>query len=248
MSESGPNPYQTPSVVEVPTGANALAEQHPLLDGRLSVAALGMKLAYFGIVLLLLSWIAIIPFGIVMATTVSSDLFELVIQWGYIGVSMLAVGMISLGPFLCLAVPAGYGLRPFAVATAIGIVLFWAGSVLQATLGGFPVMATGLTAILMFATCTLFLAYLYRVCRAIDRDDLARRCRNVFLIGGVLLVAGIAGNLSSLSMFGNGLEIVATIVFILGCLLLFVAYANAINATANAIRNPGMSAKRFSIV
>jgi hypothetical protein len=253
MSETGPNPYQTPSVVEGSSSLVAGDVLHPPLDGQLSLTAFGLKLTYFGIILLLLSWIAMVPLGVVSSMFETGMFIEALVTYGYFGASLLAFGMINLGPFLCLTVPGGYGLRPWSIATAVGIALLWCLGLLQGSALGFPFMGTFPTVLFCLLVFSFFLAFLHRLARVIEREDLVRRCRVVFVIAAFLLVIGIGGafslanTMASVSAFG-GLQLAWSIVVLLGSLLLFVAYANVINAIANAIRHPGMPRRKFGIL
>ena len=252
MSETEPNPYQTPAVVEGSSNLLAGDVLNPPLDGRLSLAALGLKLTYFGVILLLLSWIAMVPIGVVATMLDTATFIVPLVTFGYVGASLLAFGMINLGPLLCLAVPSGYGLRPWSIATAIGIVLLWGFVLLQSSMAAFLFLGMVPSSLgLLVSIC--FLGFLHRLARVIERDDLVFRCRVVFAIALSLFVIGIGATLTFAVMDQptasiGVLQVVFSIVMVIGGLLLFVAYANVINAIANAIRHPGMLQRKFGIL
>ena len=133
MSEEIPNPYQAPTMVGDSPNAVLPGQQYALLDGQLATTGIGLKMTYWGILLLVLSWICVIPMGLIMTLFQSEALVESVFPWVYFGVSLLALGLLNLGPFLCLTVPRGYGLRPLIVATAVAIVLFWVAVLMMMT-------------------------------------------------------------------------------------------------------------------
>jgi hypothetical protein len=91
----------------------------------------------------------------------------------------------------------------------------------------------------------VFLAFLFRLARLMGREDLARRCRNVFIIGFLF-----CGSIVGLLLFGPAVPVgeVIGILVRVGIVLLgicvFVAYANIINSTRQAIRRPQES-QRF---
>jgi hypothetical protein len=239
MVESGPNPYEAPA----PVGdAEAAAGMAPLLEGQLSLTAFGLKLIYWGILILLISWIAMIPFGFVVSTSNPSMNSGQIIQWAFIGLTLTGFAFVNLGPFLCLSAPAGHGLRPLAFATVLAILLVWLSVMLESMVNGVPWLFFGGSSVLLVLAFTFFLAFLHRLTHVIQRDDLRRRCRIVFFLG-VAVVLFILGQifLARMATSANPLWLILGVVVFLSALVLFVGYANLVNAIANAIRHPERS-------
>ena len=242
MSESGPNPYEAPAPIGDADGVPGMA---PLLDGRLSLTALGLKLIYWGILILLISWIAMIPFGLFVSVSNAPMNSGQIIQWGFIGVTLVGFALVNLGPFLCMSAPAGHGLRPLAIATVLTILLVWLSAILESTVNGLPRLSVGGSSLFVPLALALFLAFLHRLTRVIGREDLRRRCRFVFFLGVAIVVLTIGQVfLARMVTSINPLWLMWGVVFFLGALVLFVGYANLVNAIANAIRRPDESRTR----
>jgi hypothetical protein len=211
----------------------------PLLDGQLSLTAWGLKLIYWGILILLITLIAAFPIGFVASPPNAGWDLGQIIQWTFISVTLIGFALVNLGPFLCLSAPAGHGLRPLAFATVLSILLIWLSVMLEAMVRGLPWFAVGGSSLLLVLAFTFFLAFLYRLTGVIGRDDLRSRCRIVFFVGAavVLLMLGQVF-LARLGSAANPLWLVLGMTVFLSALVLFVGYANLVNAIANAIRHP----------
>jgi hypothetical protein len=236
MSESGPNPYEAPAPVGT---AEAVPGTAPLLDGQLSLTALGLKLIYWGILILLITLIAALPISFVGSTSNADLGLAQILQWAFVSVSLAGFALVNLGPFLCLSAPAGHGLRPLALASVLTILLIWLSVMLGSTVNGLPWFAVGGSSLLLVVAFAFFLAFLHRLSRVIGRDDLRRRCKFVFFLGAtvILLMLGQAF-LARMATVANPLWLVLGMAVFLSVLVLFVGYANLVNAIANAIRHP----------
>jgi hypothetical protein len=99
--------------------------------------------------------------------------------------------------------------------------------------------------LLMPLASAVFLAFLFRLARLIGREDLARRCRNLFIVG-FLFCGSIVGLLlfRSAVLIGELVGILISVGIVLLGICVFVAYANLINSTRLAIQRPEES-QRF---
>ena len=233
MPESNFNPYQSPPI---PEDSN-LPPGH---DPRLRPVATGLKLIHSGILLSLVACIVGFPST---ALTGGTNLIT------FLMTILLIVGvvLIQIGPLFCVAVPVGLGLRPSAIATIIlqsaflGLVVFQ-----LAYWRAFPWYAIG-SGIFAFFASAAFLIFMFRTLQYMRRSDLLKRTRNVCFIGlGVL-----AGTLAVTFLVETDDPGVAGLIAIVTCgfsyLVLFVAYANLVNAIAYAISNPEKNSKQVGL-
>ncbi|MGI9474241.1 MAG: hypothetical protein ACR2NZ_22055 [Rubripirellula sp.] len=225
MQDPVHNPYQAPSTASEPL-------DDAFQDKRLRTAATGLKLMYVGILLILLAFIMSFP----------ASIFEIRPGIVLMLIAILGFGgllLVNVGPLMCTTVPKGLGLRSFAIATVIAQFVSVTFALSQSLNPTFSAML-GIAAILFaLAAATLFLVFISRTARHIQRTDLVKRTRNVFLIGAVVL----CGLMPAFLLFDSReiqANAVITIVSIFAFALLFVAYANLVNAVGNAIVRPGV--------
>jgi hypothetical protein len=229
MPKSTFNPYQSPAIPASP-------KIHPGHDPRLNPVATGLKLIHIGILLSLIAGTVGFP-SLALAGNSSLITFLIAI--------LLVLGVISiqLGTLFCIAVPVGIGLRPSAIATVILQSAFVGLIVLEmAYWRAFPWYAIGSGIFALFASAS-FLIFMLRTSLYIQRDDLVRRTRNVVFIG----LGVFAGTLAVAFLVETDDPSVSGLIGMVSCgfsyLVLFVAYANLVNALADAIRNPATKKK-----
>ena len=231
MQDPATNPYQAPS-----TESEQLVDA--FLDKRLTTAATGMKLMYVGILLILLACIFGAP-----GTLLSAGSRVVTILMSTLG--LVGFLLVNLGPLSCTTVPSGIGLRSFAVTTVVAqfvSITLALPQVVRFVVSPWFAIAALLCAV--FAS-TMFLIFLYRTAKYIRRPDLVRQARNVFLIAGIVISGTLAVAFFVDSNDMGTPSLIAIVASVFAFTLLFVAYANVVNAVSDAIRTPG-KVRRYS--
>ena len=221
--------------------------------GDFTKTRIGLSLVYFGILIVLMA-IAVFTIGTVAATyTLYGPRVTQVITLA--GTAGLLIGglMIFVGPFFCLAVPAATRARGliigsvvcqalFLVTVTLLLVLFLPetsvtlGMVLAATL-------TPLIVIAIFLSKVFFVLFMRRLAIFIGRMDLAERARNILTLTAVVIASDFGLYLVA-NLMESGFNLVrpvpvlsiAILVLLVVSVVLFVMYANLVNALRLAIK------------
>ena len=251
LSSDPANPYASPQVEMIlPHGVQWVQADSP----SLRQTGVGLSLIYYGIVTVLLSVIVMVM-GVCAAAVAGGRFGRLAL-----GVTALAglgviVGSILnfVGPLVCLAVPAESGAKGLIV----GSVILQLGSVTHTVL---LVVAPGVISgpmstamnLLGIVAALLFVLFMKQVSAYIGRPDLAARARNVLLAAAALFLTGVLGTVASLATAGpEGVRSLAMdgpgalpglallmMVLAIGVLIVFVMYANLIDALRKALQHP----------
>ncbi|MCA9248683.1 MAG: hypothetical protein KDA42_16270 [Planctomycetales bacterium] len=213
--ESSENPYAAPQV-EVAASGEWLRSN---AEG-LSKTAIGLSLMYYGIILLLLWTILTIPMMFLGAA----------IRFPLGAGMIIASIMMFVGPVLCLSVPPETGAKGLA---ALSVVFQLIRVIVEFLpfVGIAPNIVPGLAQAAGILSSVLFVVFLRKLAQFIHRDDLTKRANNVLMMAVIAIalalgsVVGI-GPLPGLILIGVGIL----------ALVLFVMYANLINALRKAIK------------
>ena len=221
MSDSQ-NPYAPPAAT-----ASARGIEWMMTDSAaLSKTALGLSLVYFGIVLFLFS--IILTFGVIFSPA-------LIITIGGI---LIASIMMFMGPLFCLSVPAETNAKGLIIGTVVLQVINFTFAVLPAAgveLSGFE----SFTQIFGVLSAICFVLFMRRLAQFIGREDLASRAKNILVLGIVFFLTAIGGIVSMIAL-GPIAGILLLVVLVMG-LVLFVMYANLVNALRKALQEIGSS-------
>ena len=217
------NPYAPPTSTTSARGIEWMKTD----TAALSKTALGLSLVYYGIVLFLLSIILMFAAAFFAPVLIIS-----------IGGIIIGSVLMFVGPLLCLSVPAETNAKGLIIGTVV----------LQVINLGFPILPTlgvELSGFQSFAqifgvlSAICFVLFMRRLAQFIGREDLASRARNVLVLGIVVFLTAIGGfvaifalmDRAELSFFG-----IMLVVMLLG-LVLFVMYANLVNALSKALKS-----------
>jgi len=217
------NPYAAPS-----SPGELVPLSDDKLSGRLRLTAIGLRLIYGGLLVILVCWIATVGLSIALAEFTGMATAAMAV------ISLTALLVMNVGPLLCLSVPSGYGLRSFAMATVVAQVCTGASFLVSYRVA--PMYLNFLTLALTVATASLFLLFLHRIAQCIGRDDLVKRSRRVGLSGGILLFAIFPlMRISDVMQPSYQMSIVIAVGLISGAVVVMVMYANLINTLSKAI-------------
>ncbi len=188
----------------------------------------GLRLIYFGICGVFLS---------AMATGVLAIAIGPRARIGFVGV-VISWLMVIIGPFFCLSVPAESRAKGLIGAS---ILFQLTGFFLMIGLGTGADLSPTLHLLSQFSGVSggvLFILFLMKVARFIDREDLRRRGIKVLIGSAVLFVIAMAavylvstGDRGDMQLAG----LIASVIAAVGALVLFLMYANLINYVAKAI-------------
>lgn len=190
----------------------------------LSNTALGLSLVYYGIVLFLFSLILGMLAGFFLPV-----------------VALLALPGILIGPILmfvgplfCLTVPAQTNAKGLIIATVVLQLANYVAIFLPMfgfDFGEFqPFMQT-----LNLLSNICFLLFMRKLAMFIGHDDLAARASRI-LIGGIVVFVGIiATAIFTMTMLDASMIMLALLG--IGAIVLFVMYANLLNALSKALKN-----------
>ena len=213
------NPYAPPAATASARGIEWMNTD----SAALSKTSLGLSLVYYAIVLFLLS---IIPtFGMAFFPP------ALIITVGGI---MIASVMMFVGPLFCLSVPAETNAKGLIIGTVVLQVINFAFAVLPAAgveLSGFESFAQ----IFGVLSAICFVLFMRRLAQFIGREDLANRASKVLVLGIVVFLTAI-GEIVSMIALGPIAGILFLVVLVMG-LVLFVMYANLVNALSKALKS-----------
>jgi hypothetical protein len=228
------NPYAAPQAeLTLAPGERWAREMSPSLRRT----GLGLALVYYGIILMLLSSIAmfVLPFvlwqGGGLHAMGTANTAVLIAGLGLVLASIL----IFVGPLVCLAVPADTGAKRF----LIGSVVFQMANVAYAIGGRFaPRLATPVVgialAMLGLVGFVLFVLFMKRLSEYIGRRDLAARARNVLIGLGITIALGTLVVLRPLRGSSDlGLLVIPLLIAVI---VVFVMYANLVNWLRKALR------------
>ena len=159
-----------------------------------------------------------------------------------VGIPVLASILSLVGGIMCLSVPPDCGhtlVLSSVVLQGIQLMIrlgsFFFGYV---AIGGLAFMTPSLLGLPSMLSVALFLLFLRRLAQFLQRNDLARRAVRVLVASSVMFVGGLIG--PSLLSGVPATPILA--VFGVAAIVLFVMYANLINALGKAIRHPEQTA------
>jgi hypothetical protein len=203
---------------------------------------LGLLLVYTGICLMLLGLICVIAAFPLAAGVGNAALAPILLG---AAVLMVVVGYILqiVGPLLCLAVPAESGSKGLIIGSVVCMLL----SIFGMGLGWFGVQLTkidpGLSSPTGILGSILFMLFLRQLSLYIGRPDLARRAL-IVLIGSILvpvLLVGTAFFTIGARFAGGGAAAAGSgslviFVLLLAGLVVFIMYANLVNALRKALR------------
>ena len=232
------NPYASPQVEMIlPPGVRWAQADSP----SLRQTGVGLTLVYYGIVTVLLSIVVIAVGGFVAAASRSQMALGAVFILGGLGVIVGSI-LNFVGPLVCLVVPAESGAKGLIV----GSVIFQLANVIHSVVvlvapRLIPETTSKVLNLLGLVAAVLFVLFMKQLSEYIGRPDLAARARNVlvaaaalFVIGVVVAVA-IAATAGPAGLAGLGLLM---IVLLIGALIVFVMYANLIDALRKALQYP----------
>lgn len=216
---SGPiNPYQLSLEASIP----------PVMAygnyADLAQTALGLRIIYDSIVLMILSLIGLFvsAFAFPPARIPLSILL------------MVATLVWNTGPFFCLSAPAETRTRGLIIGCIISQVS--ALVLIAVPLLGVQTFAFArLPNLLTFIGTTLFVFALMRFAIYIRRDDLHAAARRI-LLGTLFLFVLVLGTVFGVAFMGPRVAILLSVVG-LGMLILFVMYANLVNSLASAMQS-----------
>lgn len=228
------NPYQPPSLGGADEGGLAAEIISP---EQLKWTGYGLRTVYVGILLIILGFIT------ALLTAALPALMPL-------GIGLMVIGSLTIlaGQTMCTTVPAQSGARTaaiFSVACQLaGLLSGVAGRVL-----GLAIVSAGGLRLATLAAFVLFFLFMRRLAVFLQRPDL-QRLANYVMYGAAALLAGavvhglvvtairVWQDLMSevmVQVMGIGL-LIGGIGLLLGSLVLFVTYANLVNALSKAIR------------
>lgn len=193
----------------------------------LSKTALGLSLVYYGIVLLLFSLILAMLAGFFL---------PLVAMLALPGI-LFAPILMFVGPLFCLTVPAHTNAKGLITATVLLQLANYIAIFLPMVgfdFGAFqPFMQT-----LNLLSNICFLLFMRQLALFIGRNDLAGRASRI-LIGGIVfflgMLVGIIATATPLAMREAWMIMLALLA--IGAVVLFVMYANLLNALSKALKN-----------
>ena len=213
----------------------------------LQMAGTGLTIIYGAILFQVLGGIGFGLFGVA-----GVRLFSVAGAGGvilFLGIGMFLISLASLiGACLCATVPRETEAKGWIVAS----VAFQTAGFLQglaALLFGFGAAnGSPLSAIIPTVSVILFMVFLMKLGTHICRPDLSRRAKRIMIliiVGATsVALAGIMG-VTVRSISANRPELLLVLVFgLLYALIVFVMYANIINAFGKYIRNPYASVAR----
>ena len=194
---------------------------------------------YVGILLILLAFIFFFPASMLQLNAVLVNI--LIAIPGISGLLLL-----NVGPIICSFIPHDLGLRKFTLCTILMQLLSVTFGISQFLMPTTQVIGyCSLICILLAAT--LFLVFIYQIANYIQRPDLVRRTRNVFLFGAIVFLLVIPGTLFLDFVQLETSLILLAVLCIFVFTLLFVSYANLFNAVSDAIRWPSQPKGRTVI-
>ena len=192
MSQST-NPYASPGYEPATSpGVQWARTSSPSLQKT----ALGLSLIYYGIIVMLLSIVAMIVLGVMIAATVAGRGGGGAGAGGAFLVLMIPVGLALLvgailcivGPIVCLAVPEETNSRGFLIGSVVLQLINFVYSIFSYMIPDLksPALAA-LFGILGCVGAVLFLLFLKNLSEYVGRSDLAQRAKNILITGGVLI-------------------------------------------------------------
>jgi hypothetical protein len=225
MNTTDPNPFAAPTALENESpGQRWISVKSP----ELRRTGVGLALVYYGIVILLVSLIAgafAIPFFGV----------EFIIVFG-IG-ALAGLLMMIIGPILCLSVPEETGAKGFIIGSVccqllnLGVNI---GSSFFPEEAIVPTVVEGVGSLVGLIGGMLFVMFMRKLALFINRDDLAGRAKTILVTGFAVLGLAIVGTgLASTVPRANplfALPGLLMLVAVIGGLILFMKYANLVNA------------------
>lgn len=227
------NPYQPPSLSGADEGGIAAEIVSP---EQLKWTGYGLRTVYMGILLIILGFL----------TALLMTALPAIMPLGF---GLMVIGSLTIlaGQMMCTTVPTRSGARTAAIFSVIcqlaGLLSGFAGGLLGLAIG-----AVGGLRLATPAAFVLFFVFMRRLAGFLQRPDLQRRTSYV-MYGAAALIAGVVvfGLVSTatwlwqdpmnevmVQVTGIGLLIGGT-GLLLGGLVLFVTYANLVNALSKAI-------------
>ena len=183
----------------------------------------GLRITYYGILLLIFS---------VFAIAITGAFFPPGIL--FVGV-LIIIGwiMLMVGPFFCLSAPPETGARG-AIIASIACQLFAILVTIAPYLGlQWGQLASSLGSLMGTVGTVFFIIFLMKIALYIGRPDLHAKGRSIFILAAILIGATIALTAGA-AIMGPAIG-VAMIGVAIGMLVAFVMYANLINFLFNAI-------------
>ncbi len=213
------NPYQAP----IETSSLPITTQGSYEE--LAGTATGLRIIYFGILLVLLCMIV---------STVAIPLFPRALAG--LG-AMILVGFLmwAIGPFFCLTAPAETRTKGLVLGNIVCQVVSLV--VYGVSMSGviFFRYSSVLTNLLSVVGLVLFVLAMMRIAKYIHRDDLHASGRAILVGGGIVLVLGLLTGLGILVIGAKGAILMLGV--LVGLLIVFVLYANFVNSLARAIQS-----------
>jgi hypothetical protein len=233
------NPYAAPQT-EISLPPQTESVDYPHLPG-LRTTGIGLSLIYYGILLILLIYVGVVPVGALLslgsgpgqgssANTMSSFVLMMIITGG---IAVLGGLLYFAGQLVCVSVPKETGARGFVTAS----VILSLGSVLSLFVRvpvSFALESMSIIAIFLItrfsgiASIFFFVLFLRKLSAFLGRKDFMIRARNLLILGAILL--GVLGALFIAKFSRQETFGILGIVLVLGGLIAFVMYANLINA------------------
>jgi hypothetical protein len=232
------NPYASP---QADLGGAPLVEGTPLDLPGMKTIGIGLSLVYYGIVIVLLAMFCLFLGGMVLQsvpsrTTTTASAFA---AFGLttFGAMLLGCLMVFVGQVVCAAVPSITGAKVFALAAVVLQVASVAHSLLPLVQRLVPTLnppwpVTILLNSLGAIGTVCFVLFMRRVSLFLARTDLARRARNVLIVGAILVAGIVALVFAAQSRQPDSTVPVAifTLIVLVAALICFVMYANLVNS------------------
>ena len=228
-----PNPYQAPTASADVSSDTLVAAQD--MQGTKT----GLKLIYWGIIILLVVVVGSIVAGVSLAASFGSGRNDVPLRAMGIGVIAGGVGMVVgglmmfIGQCFCLTVPkesGGWGLVLVSVLSQIAnLVMSWTGNFLTMSDNSLGFVLSLFGTIIGIVGMFCFLHFLCKVAEYVGSDATIRRAKNLLSVAGFLLVmyfgfigvtllVGVAGRGP-----GGGAALSTLVVGIAGLVLVVVA-------------------------
>ncbi|MFY9253725.1 MAG: hypothetical protein WAO83_09735 [Fuerstiella sp.] len=239
------NPFAAPTVkgdVVLPYDENSGVD-----FASLKMTGTGLTMIYVAILLQVLLGFAGAGFGILASRGAGALVFgNFILAFGIFGI---LVGVMSLvGRFLCTTVPSESGAKAWIVVSAaiqaVSVAFVYFGRFIAGGLGANWMFTLVIPAI----ATVLLMVFLQKLGTYMQRPDMTRRARRVLIlliVGAIIAVVAVFGGFAPSFVGGQrgmaftniGVLLFMVFAMIYG-LVVFVMYANVINAFGKYIRNP----------
>jgi hypothetical protein len=231
------NPYAAPQVeTMIAPGEEWLRSA----SGSLRQTALGLSLIYWGIILILLGVIGMIPISYLAAWAQGPPGGNLEIAFSLMalpGACILIGALLNfIGPIVCLAVPTETGAKGLIVSSVVFQLFNVANSIANFFLPSdfLPPGVSECLVLLGIVSFALFVLFLNKIGKFIGRLDLVLRANNVLYVMILLIALGVMAFLGGI--FLHPLFNLLMLAVGIGGLIVFVTYVNLIDALRKTLK------------